>query len=126
MGYGTSSGGKMVSRLYEDEPNSSSYYVYYYDNKYNKTTALSKIDEGNLKEVASDIGVSYVHMDKTSKIDSILKKLRDQMLESQTAEEKINSYSDTYYYFAIALVICLIFDFIIRKRSLWWKRVFLS
>ena len=118
MGYGTSSGGKMVSRLYEDEPNSSSYYVYYYDNKYNKTTALSKIDEGNLKEVASDIGVSYVHMDKTSKIDSILKKLREQMLESQTAEEKINSYSDTYYYFAIALVICLIFDFIIRKRSL--------
>ena len=118
MGYGTSEGGKMVSRLYEDNPSSSSYYVFYYDNKYNRTTALSKIDEGNLKEVASDIGVGYVHMDKTSKIDSTLKKLRDQMLESQTAEEKINSYSDTYFYFAGALVICLIVDFIIRKRSL--------
>ena len=118
MGYGTSSGGKMVSRLYEDEPSSSSYYVFYYDNKYNKTTALSKIDEGNLKEIASDLGVGYVHMDKTSKIDSILKELKNEMLESQTAEEKIKSYSDTYFYFAAALVICLIIDFIVRKRSL--------
>lgn len=118
LGYGTSSGGKMVSRLYEDQPGSSGYYVYYYDNKYNRTTALSKIDEGNLKEVASDMGVGYVHMDKTSKIDATLNKLEEQMSESQTTEEKLKSYADTYYYFAIALVICLIVDFIIRKRSL--------
>lgn len=118
LGYGTSSGGKMVSNLYKDDPNSSGYYVYYYDNKYNRNTAISKIDEGALKDIASDIGVGYVHMDKQSKIDSILSKLKKQMLESQTTEDKINSYQDIYYYFAIILVICLVVDFIVRKRSL--------
>ena len=36
LGYGTKQGGKMVSRLYEDEPTSDYYYVYYYDEKYNQ------------------------------------------------------------------------------------------
>lgn len=118
LGYGTSSGGKMVSRLYEDDPNSSSYYVYYYDKNYKRNEAISKIDEGALKEIASDMGVSYVHMDKQSKIDSELNKLKKEMMSSQTTEDKTESHKDIYYYFAGALVICLVIDFIVRKRSL--------
>ncbi|MBQ3408855.1 MAG: VWA domain-containing protein [Clostridia bacterium] len=118
MGYGTESGGKMVSRLYKDDPTSSGYYVYYYDKKYNKITAISKIDEDNLKKIASDLSIGYVHMDKKTKIDSTLKELQKQMLNSQTTDQKLNTYQDTYYYIAIALAIFLVLDLIIRKRSL--------
>lgn len=118
MGYGTSAGGKMVSKLYENDPTSSSYYVYYYDKKYNKEIAVSKIDETVLNSLASDMGISYVHMENQSNIDSVLQGLQDKMVNLQTTEEKIDSYSDTYYYVASALMVCLIADFIVRKRSI--------
>jgi len=118
MGYGTSTGGKMVSRLYKDDPNSSGYYVYYYDNKYNKQIAISKIDETVLNTLASDMGIGYVHMENQSKIDETLKGLQEKMVNLQTTEDKITAYGDTYFYVAILIVVCLIVDFIVRKRSI--------
>ena len=68
MGYGTKKGGVM----------------HYYDSLYDETKtlmderdypyqpAISCIDEDNLKKIAKDMGVSYVHMDRTSRIDSTL------------------------------------------------------
>ncbi len=50
MGYGTSAGGKMVSRAYADDTNSDYYYLYYYDDNYNRVAAISKLDETNLKK----------------------------------------------------------------------------
>ena len=118
LGYGTTSGGKMVNSTYEDMPNSDNYYTYYYDEKYNKITALSKLDEKNLKQMAQDMKIEYIQMDKTSKIFPKLKQIKQQNLDTQTTQQKINSYQDIYYYFSIPLTILLIVNFIIQKRSI--------
>lgn len=118
MGYGTSAGGKMVSRAYADDPNSDYYYLYYYDDNYNRVAAISKLDETNLKKIASDIGIDYIQMSKASNINYKLNDIKQQISNSQTTEEKISSYKDIYYYFAIPLVILLIVDFIVQKRRM--------
>jgi len=118
LGYGTQTGGKMISSLYKDEPSSPYYYIYYYDDNYNNITAISKIDENNLKKIASDIGVDYVQMSKTTNINAKLNDIKRQISDSQTNEEKISTYQDIYYYFAIPLAILLIVDFIIKKRRM--------
>lgn len=118
MGYGTTAGGKMVNSTYEDNPYSEFYYKYYYDDNYNKVTALSKIDENNLKKIANDLNVDYVQMSKQSNINYKINDIKKQISNSQNKEEKMKSYQDIYYYFAIPLVILLIIDFIIQKRRI--------
>lgn len=118
LGYGTKTGGKMVNSTYADNPNSEFYYIEYFDDNYNYQTAISKLDEKNLKQIASDIGIDYIQMNKTSNINYKLNDIKQQISNSQTNEEKISTYQDIYYYFAIPLVILLIVDFIIQKRRI--------
>ena len=118
MGYGTTEGGKMVSSTFADSPNSDYYYIYYYDDTYHMVTAISKIDENNLRQLSSDLGIDYIKMSKTSNIDSKLSEIKREMSNSQTTEEKVDSYQDLYYYFCVPLVILFIVDFIIKKRRM--------
>ena len=112
-------GGKMVNSTYLDDPSSEYYYIYYYDeNTYQQVTALSKLDEKNLKQIASDLKIDYIQMSKTSNIDYKLNNIKQQSYNSQTNEEKMTSYQDIYYYFAIPLVILLIVDFVLKKRRM--------
>lgn len=119
MGYGTTEGGKMVSLLYKDEKGSDYYYVYTYDKNYNKQPALSKIDENNLNSIADDMGIPYVHMVNQKKIDPVIDDVSKKIVELDSMENKINTYADTYYYFAIPLAAILIIDFIIKKRKIY-------
>lgn len=118
MGYGTKDGGKMVNSTYSNQPNSNFYYIYYYDDTYQKVTAISKIDENNLKKIASDLKIDYIQMSEKSNIDGKLKQIKNIESSSQGQEEKINTYQDIYYYFAIPLVILLILDFIFKMRKI--------
>ena len=118
MGYGTEKGGKMVYSINEEDPTSDYYYIYYYDSDYNRITALSKIDEKNLKQIASDLKVDYIQMSKKSNIDYKLNDIKKQISNSQSNEEKISDYQDIYYYFAIPLAILLIIDFILKKKRM--------
>ena len=112
-------GGKMVNSTYSDNPSSEYYYIYYYDeNTYKKVTAISKIDEKNLKQLASDLKIDYIQMSKTSNIDYKLNDIKRQSYDSQTTEKRVNSYQDIYYYFAIPLAILLIIDFVLKKRRM--------
>lgn len=117
LGYGTTTGGKMVNSFYEEEPASEYYYVYYYEN-YEMTTAISRIDEKNLKQIANDLGLEYIQMSKTSNMNNKISNIKKQLSKTQTTQEKIHTYQDTYYYFAILLVILLITDLIIKKRRM--------
>lgn len=119
LGYGTSTGGKMVSSGYADDPSSELYYIYYFDEEsYESKTAISKLDEKNLKQIASDLGIDYIQMSKTSNVNYKIDDIKKQVSNSQKDEQKISSYKDIYYYFAIPLVILLIIDFIIQKRRM--------
>lgn len=121
MGYGTEFGGKMLeSSSMEDYENSDKelYYIKYKNDKGEWVTALSKIDENNLKKIASNLEIDYIKMEKSSNINSKLKSIKKVVEEAETNEEKIRKAKDTYYYFAIPLVILLIVNFIIKKRKI--------
>lgn len=119
LGYGTNEGGKMLDDLWKNsvDSNGNPYYVYYYED-YNKIDGISKIDEDNLNKIAKDLGIEYIHMDRQSKIDSLLKNIHTSSLNSFGSEEKINNYSDIYYFLAAPILALLIIDFIIQKRKM--------
>ena len=118
LGYGTIDGGKMVNSTYADDPNNDYYYKYYYDNNYKKVTALSKLDEKNLRQISTDLGIDYIQMNKQNNINNKLKSIKEQITNSQSTEDKIKSYQDIYFYFAIPLVVLLTINFIIQKRRI--------
>lgn len=117
LGYGTKEGGQMRAVSYigsEDPPE----YVTYYDGNFDEKRALSKIDESNLKSIAENLGVDYVHMTKTSDIDACLAKVRKgiESAPKVKSEDSTEGYADTYYLFVIPLLLLLLFDFIYYKR----------
>ena len=117
LGYGTTAGGKMINSRYEDKPESDYYYLFYYE-EFKRKTAISKLDESNVKQIANDLGIDYIQMSKTSNINYKINEIKKEISSSQTSQEKISAYKDIYYYFAIPLVILLIVDFIIKKRRM--------
>ena len=117
MGYGTKKGGYMKSNskyLKQDE------YIMDYTN-YKSSKALSKIDENNLKQIAKDIGISYINMSKQSMIDSKLKEIQTKTKTKFQINQK-NSYKETYYYFIIPLFVLLFFELKRVRGEYLWKR----
>lgn len=117
LGYGTEKGGPMKTVEYLDEEPE---YLYYYDDNYNEKLAVSKIDEGNLKSIASDFGIDYVHMTDQSAIGSTIKDLQAKVNNLEAAEdmESKEGCADIYYLFVIPLVLLLIVEFIYNKRKI--------
>lgn len=116
LGYGTEKGGPMkVLEFAEDEAE----YLYYNDENYEEQLAISKIDEENLKSIASDFGIDYVHMTDKNQIDGTLNNLQDNInsLPTGTDKESKEGYTDIYYLFVIPLVVLLIWDFIELRRK---------
>lgn len=119
LGYGTEKGGPMKPIDYlEDELEAE--YLTYYDNNYDEQMALSKIDEGNLKSIASDFGINYVHMTSQSEIDGTIKNLQAEVnkLEITTDMESKEGYADIYYLFVIPLLVLLVVDFVYNKKKI--------
>lgn len=117
LGYGTEKGGPMKTLEYsEEEPE----YLYYYDDNYNEKMALSKIDEGNLKSIASDFGITYIHMTKQSAIHNAIKDLQAKVnnLEITDDMESKDGYADIYYLFVLPLIFLLIVDFVYYKKKM--------
>lgn len=112
LGYGTTSGGKMVY------PGLESYYEkpYYIKDK-NYKDGVSKIDESNLRKIASDLGGEYVHVVNDSSIEPILNRLENQAVFVDNGDTS-EIFNDTYYYFATPLLIILFILFIGIKRKI--------
>lgn len=116
LGYGTNKGGKMKVKKYSFSE-SKEYLEDNTQNTYPHPKAISKIDEENLKQIAKDLGIEYVNMQKTSNVDKILKKIsRDISRDAQTFD--VNTCNDTYYIFAIMLIMVLFFELINYKRRI--------
>lgn len=116
LGYGTEEGGEMQAYAFIGDALDQ---VYTYDENYNRQAALSVIDEENLKSIASDMGVGYVHMTKQSEINKILTHIQLQIdrLGDSPRKDSIAGYSDTYFYLLFLLIPLLAADFIYYKRK---------
>ena len=110
MGYGTTQGGEMYYvDMYSDEPEHIMDYT-----EYPSKPAVSKIDETNLNALAKDLKLDYVHMTSSDKIDPVIEKAKKKadevMTEKEIMEKRISASKDTYYYFALAFIILLLWD----------------
>lgn len=114
LGYGTITGGNMKTKDYSLSKEEE----YIKDEtSYPRVNAVSKIDEHNLKSIAKDLEIEYIHMDKQSNITEKLKEIKRSII-SNSDEEKTKSSVDIYYLFAVPLLLILIYEFISYKRSL--------
>mgnify|MGYP000137204107 CR=1 FL=1 len=109
MGYGTDQGGKMKENTGFDSDQKPEY-IKDYSNKdsFETVEAVSKIDEGNLRTIAKDIGISYEHRTAPSGVGSITKSLQSQNLERSVKNG--NTATDIYWILAVGLGILLLIE----------------
>lgn len=111
MGYGTDEGGQMryYDELYEEE-------VIVEDKRsFPYKPAISCIDEDNLEQIADDLGIKYIHMDRQAKIDPVIEQVKE-LVDSEEKETYENGYADIYYWFVIPLAALIAYEFISVKR----------
>ena len=108
LGFGTASGGKMKDS-YGD-------YIFDYENA---EDAVSKIDEGNLRKIASEMDIKYIHVDNPGKVENLIKTIKTGTTTSIGRADAV-LYDDTYYYYVIPLAALLMLEafMIIRKGRL--------
>lgn len=113
LGYGTKEGGKMHVRILASDDTSYEYLTYF-DKDFSEVVAKSKIDEKNLKALASDMGIDYYHMINHKMINEITEEIQtaiDEGLYDSSIEEQ-DCYKETYWMFAIGLACLLFWDFV--------------
>ena len=96
FGYGTQTGGKMREKdiLTNEE-------VFITDSRqYGNPPAISRIDEDNLRRIASDLKVEYINMNDPSNMNSLLDSI-DHLQKNGIEEEVTDTYADLYYIFVI-------------------------
>ena len=112
LGYGTEDGGIMRVREYSSSETTE--ILRYRDKDGNLQTAKSKIDEKTLQKLAGELGVGYSHIQKDEDIWRVVDGIKDkidsgEMKASMTAGV---GYMETYYIFAAALFVFLMYDLI--------------
>ncbi len=113
LGYGTSEGGNMYVKSYYTDREE----LLEDTSSYPRKPAVSVIDEKNLKSIASDIGVKYINMNDSTKIDSTISKIKKESV-SESKDGKVTGYADIYYIFAAMLVVVMMWEFVdIRRKS---------
>lgn len=113
LGYGTQTGGKMFTKdRYTDES-----LAIEDTTNYPFTDAISKIDESNLKQLASDMDIRYINMNNQDGIDEVIQRIKNDSVVS-TEQKDMRGYVETYYIFAILLGVLLLYELVNLKRRL--------
>lgn len=105
LGYGTQKGGKIY--IQDDD---GRYAMTYYNENFDEVEAVSKLNETNLKKIASDMGISYIHMEKGNEADGIVNGILKSSGEDNVTQDASNTKS-TGAYFAIVLILLMIYEF---------------
>lgn len=112
LGYGTEKGGNMKEK---DRYTETEDYIYDYSKGYN-AKAISKIDETNLKQIATDMGIDYLNMNNKS-LNQKLNKI-SKLKSSDLATTSKQNYDDIYYLFIPPLLILLVIKLDKIRRKL--------
>jgi len=116
LGYGTQEGGKMLVTDYSGKTTYLEDPTKYNTSGYGNPVALSKIDENNLKKIAKDLEIDYIHMEKQSNIESKLKDIQN-TAKKNTEEKNEDAYTDIYYIILVPILILVIFEIFDYKRK---------
>ncbi len=106
LGYGTESGGKMP--IDEDDPTS-----FIYDDSTHED-ALSKIDEENLTDVASDLGGDYRHRQEPGGLGDWADDIEQSFADE---DDSITTKHEVYWMFALGLFVLALLELAIAWRG---------
>lgn len=115
LGYGRTQGGKMFVRNFFDDEEE----LVTVPGVYPPEPAISKLDEKNLKQLADDMGITYLQMLETSKVDATLEKIKKleqsmpKSVEKKTVTKSVTGATDLYYLFVIPLMLLMIWEAIV-------------
>ncbi len=115
LGYGSSNGAKIVVN---NTINNSSFVDkqgFLLESNTSSTSAISKMDEQNLKEIANNLGLDYYHMINKSVISNKLNDIKKNALKSSGELEYSNT--DLYSFFSFFLTILLIIELLYNRRN---------
>ena len=109
LGYGTAEGGRMSDGRYHS----------YVTDPDTWQAAISHIDEGNLRQIASDLGVEYIHMNTKQNVRAVCAGIRAAS-SSISGKRDAVTYADTYYWYVYPLIALLLLEawLFVRKRQL--------
>lgn len=105
MGYGTDKGGKMKSDTFGS----------YIQDEETGEAAISLIDESNLKRIASELQIDYIHMKSTSNVRYLVDSIKSGSSLTMEKSDAI-SYEDTYYIYVIPLLVLLLIEMVLFIR----------
>ncbi|MCR4901349.1 MAG: VWA domain-containing protein [Butyrivibrio sp.] len=106
LGFGTDKGATMQDN--------DGYDVYDYTT-YGK--AVSCIDEDNLLQIATDLGVSYIHVNTYSDVDAVIGEALTNAETVTDTREGIENYDDTYFYLVPVLMVLLLGEIFITRPA---------
>ena len=107
LGYGTKKGGKMYETSYDGKET----IIIQDKTDFPYKDAVSKIDEGNLKQLAKDMDLSYINRNQEEDLSSVLKNIQKKT-GFTTGESGISKgYRDIYVWFVIPLLLLLSFEY---------------
>lgn len=105
FGYGTDKGGKMQEISGYEDDSSTKRYIKDYSQSGSIPDAVSKIDEENLRSIATDMKVAYIYAGAGADIDSVIGKIDFSKLTPQNRDVSLRE--DIYWIPAIVLVLLL-------------------
>lgn len=110
LGYGTSSGGKMHGPFWgtKYQWDSQEFIKDLSTGNYPAPDALSKIDEANLKNIADQAGIKYIHRTKPGEIEGITKAINVGSIVRQNKDT--SSYDDISWMFMPLVLLLTCFD----------------
>lgn len=79
--------------------------------------AVSKLDESNLQQVASDLGVEYIHVTDKKDVDSIIANALANAENVEDTQEGLANYEDTYYYLVPVLIVLLLGEVLLSRPA---------
>lgn len=109
LGYGTDEGGKMKQRIGYDQPSDD--YIRDRDNQ----DAISKIDETNLQNIASDLGVEYLHRANGEPLDTALDSDDSAVGDIETSKYGVFG---LYWVFALIAFVLMLIAFLQMVRGI--------
>ncbi|MCR5343140.1 MAG: VWA domain-containing protein [Butyrivibrio sp.] len=108
LGYGSDEGGKMK------DGGEGTYYIYDYTTY---DDAVSRIDEGNLQKIATDLGVPYYNMYKNNEsLQGAVSMIKESSKTVTQDGKGVETAKDTYYWYAIPLALMLLLEIIMIIR----------
>lgn len=105
LGYGTAHGAHMLENTgLGNNASAPASYIKTLDPVTKKPiTAISKLDETNLRTIAGQLRLPYRNQDSAPSVDSLLTLSRAQQLRTQS--QRIKHYADIYWLFAVPLTV---------------------